>query len=764
MKNNVLRAQRKTFPSFDLRLSKKTAINFTIECLAIFLLASVKDFGFALSLALFCGLVFARQNVIAISPCFIVANCVFALDWMTLAYAVTPVAVLFLLYALFFRLKKNVPLFCVAIAALVSMSPYIACKAVFESAYLNVGLSALIAVTFTFCTGNTSYAVFVRGVIHKATVDELICGGACLCVFGYALAGVGGYGFYAVSVALAFSVLFCSCCFSSQITLFCGLLLGVGAAVGNAELAWLGYAAAIAMCAVTFSPFTRFCSALAMIACEGVFWLFDGYSGAGWQSLCMLAVGIIACLLIPPSAIAKVKSRTASDNRHAYTAVVNRRARELASRISGASDVFYDMSKNLEKIAQKNGECSPAALAKEVARNFCGKCKDRESCFCALGTDTSGVIQPMAEAALNRGRVTILDMPPFITGRCSNMHSLASVINSSAKAYLERMNELKNVASCKNMMSEQFAGVSLVLDSLATSCAKQVNFADDDVEMLKSEYLKHNIVASEILISGDGDGTAVTMLVRANDAQKAVIAKIASAYLRVRLQVDKITDKGAQKVVYLQSAPTFETAYGVASRKFSGESESGDTLSILCPSKNRRLFAICDGMGHGQQASETSKNAVNMIENFYRAGIESNIILALANKLLRLCADDVFSSLDIAAVDTSNGSLDVVKLGSASSFIIRKENIEMLSCTSAPMGILDSVESVTMKYQLFDGDMVLMMSDGVFDVLEGSGIAEIVDSLDTANPQTLADEILKKALENGATDDCTVVAFRLFSV
>lgn len=344
------------------------------------------------------------------------------------------------------------------------------------------------------------------------------------------------------------------------------------------------------------------------------------------------------------------------------------------------------------------------------------------------------------------------------------MHSLASVINSSAKAYLERMNELKNVASCKNMMSEQFAGVSLVLDSLATSCAKQVNFADDDVEMLKSEYLKHNIVASEILISGDGDGTAVTMLVRANDAQKAVIAKIASAYLRVRLQVDKITDKGAQKVVYLQSSPTFETAYGVASRKFSGESESGDTLSILCPSKNRRLFAICDGMGHGQQASETSKNAVNMIENFYRAGIESNIILALANKLLRLCADDVFSSLDIAAVDTSNGSLDVVKLGSASSFIIRKENIEMLSCTSAPMGILDSIDSVTMKYQLFDGDMVLMMSDGVFDVLEGSGIAEIVDSLDTANPQTLADEILKKALENGATDDCTVVAFRLFSV
>lgn len=228
--------------------------------------------------------------------------------------------------------------------------------------------------------------------------------------------------------------------------------------------------------------------------------------------------------------------------------------------------------------------------------------------------------------------------------------------------------------------------------------------------------------------------------------------------------MDKITDKGEQKVVYLQSAPTFETAYGVASRKFSGESESGDTISILCPSASKRLFAICDGMGHGSEASNASKNAVNMIENFYRAGIESNIILALANKLLRLCADDVFSTLDIAVADTVSGALDVVKLGSSASFIIRKDNIEMLSCSGAPIGILDSVDSVTVKYQLFDGDMVLMMSDGVFDTLASEGIAEIIDTLDTSNPQLLADEILRKALENGASDDCSVVAFRLFSV
>ena len=169
-------------------------------------------------------------------------------------------------------------------------------------------------------------------------------------------------------------------------------------------------------------------------------------------------------------------------------------------------------------------------------------------------------------------------------------------------------------------------------------------------------------------------------------------------------------------------------------------------------------------MGHGAKASETSKNAVRMIESFYRAGIDSGIILSLANKLLKLGAEDMFSSLDIAVLDMQSGGLDVVKLGSASSFIIRKENIEMLTCTCAPIGIVDDVESITSRYQLFDGDMLLMMSDGVFDALDGTGVCEAIDEIDTQNPQTLADAILEKALQNGATDDCTVLAMRLFMV
>lgn len=764
MKNNSLRLGRNALSGFDFKSGAKTAVAFALEGLAIFLLASVKDFGFALSLGIFCALVFARQNILALAPCFIVANCVFCLDWRMLLYALAPVVLLIFLYLIFFKLKRSVPLFSVAITALVSIAPYAVCKCVLEMQYLLVGLSCIFALVFTFCAGICAYALFVRGVLHKTTVDELMCSAIVLCVFGYALSGVGIYGFFAIGITLSFLLLISSQCFKAQTTLFVGILLGLGATFYFQDTTYLAWAVALSTGAVAFSPFTKWSSALCMLAVEGVCWLLDAYSGAGWQALATSGVGVVLALIVPSGVIAKIKGLNSGDNRNAFTALVNRRGRELGARLSSASDVFYDMSKSMERIAKESTDCSSDRLASDVARSFCAKCADREICFSALGTDTKEVLVPLADGALNRGKATILDTPPFITSRCTNVHSLIACVNSIAEAYKRRMGEARAFEGCKSIMAEQFAGIALVLDALSGSCAEPVSFSGDDVEVLKCELLKHNIVASEIVVCGETPSLSATLLVRPCDTQKAVLSRIVSRVLRCKMEISKISERGELRAVCLECAPTYEVAYGVAQKAYDDTGACGDTISVLCPSRTRRLFAICDGMGHGIRANQTSKNAVSMLESFYRAGIDSAIVLNLVNKLLRLSADDVFSALDIAILDVQTGGLDVVKLGSASSFIIRKDNIEMLTCTCAPMGIMEEICTVTSRYQLFDGDMLLMMSDGVFDMLEASGVADMIDSLNTTNPQTLADEILKKALENGARDDCTVLALRLFTV
>lgn len=764
MKARDLRAERRFFPAFDFRLSPRTAIKFVAQCLCMFLAASVGEFGFALALALLCGLTYARQNILAVAPVYIIACCVFALEWWMLLYSVTPIILLIALYAIYFRFRRNVPLWAVAVTGIVGMIPYAVCTCVFYEAYFAVCVCMLLAAVLTFCFGITSYAVFVRGYLQRATVEELICAGVIAVAAGYALGGVAISKFSFFFTATAFCVLFSSICFKPQTTLFLSILLGAGAALQGGSIALLAVSAAVGAAAVALSPFTRWASALAVTAVTAVMWLAGVYGDGGWQTLIMTAVGIVGCLCVPKSALVRVKGLGRGDNRRAYTGIVNRRGRELAARLYSASDVFYEMSKNLQSSANDENIFTPDRLAHDVAKNYCGKCADRESCFAALGDDTYSVILPMAEAAVGRGRVTVLDLPTFVTSRCSNTHSLIAVINSTADAYKRKKEMCDGAVIGKLMMSEQFAGIALVLDSLAADSSAQVNFAGNEIEYIKAELLKHNVVANEIVVSGEGSEISATALVRAGDAQKAVLPRTVSRCLKTRLEVAGFDDRGALKLVYLESAPMFEIAYGIAEMKRSAQGVSGDSRSILCPSRYRRLFAICDGMGSGEQAAKVSRDAVGMIENFYRAGFDNGIILSLVNKLLKLSVEDQFSTLDISVIDTRTGGLDVIKLGAASSFIIRRENVEILSCTLPPAGILDSVQPLTSRYQLFDGDMLIMMSDGVFDSLDSRGVVEAVDALDTVNPQILADELLKRAKLNGADDDCTVLVMRIFTV
>ena len=60
---------------------------------------------------------------------------------------------------------------------------------------------------------------------------------------------------------------------------------------------------------------------------------------------------------------------------------------------------------------------------------------------------------------------------------------------------------------------------------------------------------------------------------------------------------------------------------------------------------------ICDGMGSGDNAYNISKLSISLIENFYKAGFDNEIILSSVNKLLSLSEQENFSTIDLAVLD-----------------------------------------------------------------------------------------------------------------
>ncbi len=93
----------------------------------------------------------------------------------------------------------------------------------------------------------------------------------------------------------------------------------------------------------------------------------------------------------------------------------------------------------------------------------------------------------------------------------------------------------------------------------------------------------------------------------------------------------------------------------------------------------------------------------------------------------------------------------------------------MINPNSLPVGILEDVDFNTYEEYLEDGDIVIMMSDGVLEANENAlnkekWIKNIIEDIDSVNPTTIAQSILNKVAEqpNSGKDDMTILVTKIW--
>ena len=194
---------------------------------------------------------------------------------------------------------------------------------------------------------------------------------------------------------------------------------------------------------------------------------------------------------------------------------------------------------------------------------------------------------------------------------------------------------------------------------------------------------------------------------------------------------------------------------------------SGDSFTFTKLSHNKILLSVCDGMGSGEVAQQTSDTTISLIENFYRAEFDDQTILSTVNRLLSMQMADNYTAVDVATIDLSNATCDIIKVGSPVCFIKSREQTEKIAGTGAlPVGILETIQPSIIKKMLNPGDIVILMSDGVVDAFDNDEKLQVyINNLSSQNPQEICDQILQKALlldDGQAKDDMTVLAARIY--
>ena len=61
-----------------------------------------------------------------------------------------------------------------------------------------------------------------------------------------------------------------------------------------------------------------------------------------------------------------------------------------------------------------------------------------------------------------------------------------------------------------------------------------------------------------------------------------------------------------------------------------------------------------------------------------------------------------------------------MKLGAVASFIMGRDGVEVLESEHVPAGVMNPVEPVMISKKLWDGDRIVMVSDGILDAMPGA--------------------------------------------
>ena len=361
-------------------------------------------------------------------------------------------------------------------------------------------------------------------------------------------------------------------------------------------------------------------------------------------------------------------------------------------------------------------------------------------------------------------------MPANLTTRCGKVNPILTKLNNLLENYKQYASMITNMDTSRILIADQLNGVSKLLLTLAEETKRNVTFDYFKEEKVMQELSANNIVANQVIIyEQSAKDYAVTLLVRNCDADKN-IAKVVSKVVGTKMitVTKEQSEYSGLSLVTLRPAPNFDVGYGCASCCKFNETVSGDTHSAIRLSENKIMFALCDGMGSGRNAEKISNLSISLIENFYKAGFEDEIILSSANKLLTLSQEERFSALDICVVDLATATCDLIKIGSSVSVVKQADKVTPYIASSLPLGILEEIKPSIYKLALNSGNMIVLCSDGVVDSFESNeSFANTVNNIATLNPQQFAEELLNIAIKNNSNapkDDMTVLALKIFEV
>ena len=486
-----------------------------------------------------------------------------------------------------------------------------------------------------------------------------------------------------------------------------------------------------------------------------------------------VVAAVVIFILLPASWIKKVdlnKQNKAESGfiKQNLQLSAKRKIRDFSEAFRQLSKTFYSISERKKNLNEQDVE----GILEDLSERLCRHCEKCNRCVDLTGRARIKNSESIMLAAQENGMILADDFPKEFAERCYYFDLFVQESNRGLELAKLNLNWYNHMAESREAIAGQLGEVAQIMKEFSEEFNQMKEIQSGKKigikEALKQLHLEVKRIAvvekrnkrQEIYLNAR---TKKGRCITSKEAASAISQVMGRAF-RPAGETKNIISKEYERFLFVEDTH-FKVLTGMARASKDGEMVSGDNFSFVELETGEMILTLADGMGSGALACEESQSVVELLEGFMEAGFKEESAIKLINSILVLKSNEqTFSTLDMTVIHLFTGVCDFIKIGASATFLKRKDWVETIQSTSLPVGVFNQVDYQQISKKLYDGDYVIMVSDGVLDCLENGeeeGILEkLIGEITVTNPKEMADFILQTAIEANhqqRTDDMTVL-------
>ena len=447
----------------------------------------------------------------------------------------------------------------------------------------------------------------------------------------------------------------------------------------------------------------------------------------------------------------------------------------LSDAFQGLSGIFYEISERMKK--PNSNEIK--AIISACIEKTCEQCENHEFCELLQKYNFNNIQKKSSDYIYKNGRLDNGGIPKIFNEECINISDIQDKINS---VYCRRTEE--NIENDKmKIFAGNYENIAKLLQNNIKSGKEDIAFKKDMSEKIYNCLENMGIECENVIVMGERKKTVYIFGVKMANYSGAIgditemLERICGTcfdvpeyILRDNYIIMKNQSRNKYKIYSMQMSAAagennnkidVETTQNIESEQ---DNINGDSVSVFHGKDGYQYGIISDGMGSGKNAALSSRLTLLLTEKLLSAGNQKDLTVEMINSMLISKSDECFSSVDLFEADLITGKGIFIKAGAAPSFVVRNGRLFKIQSSTVPAGIIENINSEQTKFDMEDGDYILMLSDGIISTFEeGAWLLEMLGKEENLqNPKELLNEILREAAnKNHRKDDMSVLFIKI---